>query len=421
MPPFSSPVPPAPAVDQVFIARQPILDRAGRVCAYELLFRASATASAAGQVSAQASASVFSDAVLAFGLDAITHGRPAYINVTRELLLKGIPAGLPPGRVVIELLETIEADDDVLAACVDLRRAGYQIALDDFTLTDRTAGLVPLADIIKVDFRGAGDRAAREQIAAAGRAHGLVLLAEKVETLDEFDAAAAEGFNYFQGYFFGRPVTQVATPVPAHQIGYFRMLRALQDPDLSLQKLETLVKHDASLCFRVLRAVNSAACGQTTHVESIRQALVLIGADAVRRWVSLWVLAGLNERAHPEIVDMASVRARCCEILAAQRSGPDLAPAGFLMGMCSLLDAILARPMDTLLEQLPLPPNIQAALRGEDTDLRRLLDCVIAYERGQWERCLALAARVGIRPAALPAAHREAMRWSTEFLGASAG
>ncbi len=405
------------ALDQVFIARQPILDRARRVCAYELLFRASATASAAGQVSAQASAKMISDAVLAFGLDAITHGRPAYINVTRELLLGGIPAGLPPGRVVIELLETIEADADVLAACADLRRAGYQIALDDFTLTDRTAGLVPLADIIKVDFRGTVDRAAREQIAAAGRAHGLVLLAEKVETLDEFDTASEEGFNYFQGYFFGRPVTQVAAPVPAHHVGYFRLLHALQDPDLSLQKLETLVKHDASLCFRVLRAVNSAACGQSSHVESIRQALVLMGVDAVRRWVALWVLAGLNERAQPEIVDMASVRGRCCEILAAQR-GVDLAPAGFLVGMCSLLDAILARPMDSLLQQLPLPPNIQAALRGEDTDLRRLLDCVIAYERGQWDQCLTLAARVGLRPTALPAAHREAMRWSTEFLGA---
>jgi EAL and modified HD-GYP domain-containing signal transduction protein len=300
-----------------------------------------------------------------------------------------------------------------------LRRAGYQIALDDFVLTETTAGLVPLADIIKIDFRGLADREARHEIAAAGRAHGLVLLAEKIETVEEFETASAEGFQYFQGYFFGRPVTQGAPPVPADQIGYFRLLHALQDPELSVQKLETLVKHDASLCFRVLRAVNSAASAQARHVESIQQALVLMGVDVVRRWVTLWVLAGLNERAHPEIVDMASVRGRCCEILALQRGGADFAPAGFLVGMCSLLDAILARPMESLLAQLPLPPNILSALRGEDTDLRRLLDCVIAYERGQWDRCVTLAEATGIRPASLPAAHREALRWSTEFLSAS--
>ena len=405
--------------DQVFIARQPILDRARHVCAYELLFRASADAVGSGQLTAQDSAKVISDAVLAFGLDALTHSRPAYINVTRELLLQGVPSALPPNRVVIELLETIEGDPEVLDACRALRQAGYRIALDDFVLTERTAPLVPIADVIKVDFRGVADRPARHALAELGRAHKLMLLAEKIETVAEFDEAASEGFDFFQGYFFGRPVIKSAREVPADQIGYFRLLRALQDPDLSVQKLETLVQHDASLCFRVLRTVNSAAFGQARKIESIQQALILMGIDVVRRWVSLWVLAGLNEKAHPEIVDMASVRARCCELLIAARRGGDLAPTAFLLGMCSLLDAILARPMESLLEQLPLPAPVQAALAGDDTELRRLLDCVIAYERGQWDRCLAMAGRAGVSPSLLPTAHQDAMRWSTEFLRAS--
>jgi EAL and modified HD-GYP domain-containing signal transduction protein len=401
--------------DLVFLARQPILDRARRVFAYELLYRPSALAGESGTQATEASAKLISDAVLAFGLEALTHARPAFINVTRDLLLQGIPPTLPAKRVVLELLETIEADEEVVSACRELRRAGYRIALDDFSLTDRTAPLLAVADFVKVDFLQAANRAARHQVAEAGRAQGAALLAEKVETLEEFDLATNEGFDYFQGYFFGRPTVESAREVPADQIGYFRLLSALQDPDLSVRKLERLVEHDASLCFRVLRTVNSAGFGQATRIGSIQQALILLGMDAIRRWVSLWVLAGLNERAHPEVVDMASIRARCCELLALRQSGPDAAPGGFLLGMCSLLDAILARPMEWLLEQLPLPPATAAALRGDDTPGRRMLDCAIAYERGEWDRCVSLAARAGIDPAVLPMAHQDAVIWTSEF------
>jgi EAL and modified HD-GYP domain-containing signal transduction protein len=409
------PAAPSGSAAQVFIARQPILDTRRRVFAYELLFRASDTATASGTSSSRASARVLTDAVLSFGLETLTHGRPAFINVTRELLLDGIPAALPPAHVVVELLETIEADPDVVAACRELRRVGYRIALDDFVLTERTEALVPLADIIKVDFHGTPEIDHRRQLTALGRSHGLSLLAEKIETVEQFDLAAAEGFEYFQGYFFGRPVTQGAREIPTDQLGYFRLLRALHDPDLSVQKLEGLVRHDASLCFRVLRTVNSAAFGQRKRVESIQQALILMGVDAIRRWASLWILAGLNDRAHPEVLHMASVRARACELLSQTVAGPDTAPSGFLLGMCSLLDVILGVPMPSVLESLPLPAGTAAALSGDDTPQRRLLDCVTAYEQGLWDRCLILADRAGLDPAALPAAHQAAVRWSSDF------
>jgi EAL and modified HD-GYP domain-containing signal transduction protein len=409
----------ASSTGQVFIARQPILDRVQHVYAYELLFRDSAEADSSGTQSEHASAKVITDAVLAFGLERLTRGRPAFINVTRNLLLEGIPSVLRPDRVVIELLEDIEGDEEVLRACRALRRAGYSIALDDFMLTDRTEPLVPLANFMKIDWLAGGDTISRRRTLGVATAHGLSLLAEKIETVEQYEAARGEGFGYFQGYFFGRPITRGAQRVPSDQIGYFRLLRALHDPNLSVQKIETLVQHDASLCFRVLRTVNSASFGQAREIDSIQQALVLMGIDVVRRWVSLWVLAGLNERAHPEIVDMASVRARCCELLAAQQTGADAAPGGFLLGMCSLLDSILAQPMESLLEQLPLPESTRAALRGDDTPSRRLLDCVIAYERGEWDRCLDLARRAGIDRDALVTAHKEAIRWSMDFLQAS--
>lgn len=407
------------AGDQVFLARQPILDRQRHVYAYELLFRASPDTPTAEMASSVATARVITDAMIAFDLDTITHRRPAFINVTRDLLLAGIPTTLPAKRFVIELLEDIEADDDVVAACETLKRAGYQIALDDFQLTDRTAPLLALANFVKVDFLATADAAERQRIVAAAREHQCTPIAEKIETIDQFDAALAEGFQYFQGYFFGRPVTKGARDIPADKIAHLRLLRALHDPDLTVLQLEALVKHDASLCFRVLRTVNSAAFGQATEIESIKQALVLMGIDTVRRWVSLWVMAGLNERAHPEVIDMASIRARSCELLAMRQTGPESASAGFLLGMCSMLDAILARPMEAVLSQLPLPKETQAALRGEDTQARRLLDCAIAYERGEWDRCLELAHKAGFDPTALPAAHRDALKWSAEFLNAA--
>ena len=189
----------------------------------------------------------------------------------------------------------------------------------------------------------------------------------------------------------------------------------MQNRDLTIDSLEHLIKHDTSLCYRVLRTVNSAGYAQHRRVESIRQALVLLGVDTVRRWTSLWVLAGLSTGAQQELVVMSTVRARCCELLAGRAAGDEAASMGFLLGMCSMLDAILERPIECVLAELSLPEETGAALRGEDNGARRLLDCAVAYERGEWERSLQLADRAGIDSASLPTAHREALRWAADF------
>jgi EAL and modified HD-GYP domain-containing signal transduction protein len=418
---------PAPAdlllvESQVFIARQPILDRSRRVVAYELLSRPSRDADIAGGASAQTSARVVTDAVMAFGLDTLTQGKPAFINVTRSLLLgglTGLEAILPPSKVVLELLEDIEADPEVLEACAALRRAGYALALDDFVLRERTAGLVPMADYVKVDVLGAPDPRLRDALVSLSPARPPAMLAEKVEDVGQFDAAFADGYDYFQGFFFDRPTTHRARGIPGHRLGHLRLLRALQDPDLDVTRLEQLIERDVSSCYRILRTVNSAGYAQANAVASIRQAVVLIGVGTVRRWVSLWLLAGLGEEVHPELITMSAVRARCCEVLAAQVPGDGAVSEGFLLGLCSLLDAILNQPMPAVVEQLPLSAPTQAALVGEDNVGRRLLDCVVAQERGEWERSRELAGRVGLSPEALAAAHQDALRWSGAFLQAT--
>jgi len=408
----------APAKEgQVFIARQPILNRDRRVYGYELLFKPTKPIEESTAPVDQTAAKVIADALLSIGLETLTDGRRAFVNVSRRLLLGGVPNVLPPDRVVLSLGADIEADKEVLEACEELKKKGYALAIDDFVPNEWTADLVPLASFIKVDFLSVSDPDTRKRIISTQTTSGPVLIAKAIETMDTFEHAVREGYAYFQGFFFGRPLITAGREVPGHQVANLRLMRALYDPDLTVHQLEELIKHDASLCYRILRTVNSATYMLQQPVQSIRQALVLLGRDTVRRWASLWALAGLSERAHSELVIMSTVRGRCCELLAGKMGGEDAAGEGFLAGMCSLLDAILERPMKDVLRDLPLDPETQAALLGEDNPTRRLLDSVIAYENGQWDRCMQHAQHAGADASQLPIAYNQALKWSRELRG----
>jgi c-di-GMP-related signal transduction protein len=403
-----------PRAANVFMARQPILDRNRRVFGYSLKFRPTQP----GHVvtgNDGALGRLLAESVQGLGLDTLTGGRRAFLQVDRQTILEGLPASLSPDRIVIEVPGTVEADQEVLAACQKLRKAGYAVAVDDFVLNDRTADFVPVASYLKIDASAPSAPEMRARIVACLSPGGAELVAKNVETLDKFEESLRDGFTYFQGFFFGRPLLVKRLTGSGAQLAHLRLLRALQNPDLSVRQLEELVKHDTALCYRILRTVNSAAFMLQTTVHSILEALVLLGTDQVRRWASLWVIAGLSEDAHSELVVMSAVRARCCEILAGTIGGEEVAGEGFLLGMCSLLDVILGRSMSEVLLELPLDNDTQAALRGQDNWKRRVLDCVIAYERGDWDKAIELAGKTAIERTLLPVAHAEALRWSRQL------
>jgi EAL and modified HD-GYP domain-containing signal transduction protein len=404
---------PVEPIQDVFIARQPILDRTYRVMGYELLFRASEATEVFSGSAEQATARVITDALCSFGLDMITHGRLAFINLTRQMLVDGIPTVLPPGRVVLELLESIEADPEVLQCCRALKQLGYKIALDDFVPGPANIGLIPLADYVKMDFRATADARGWVRTVTAGRSGPpLWLIGEKIETPADCRRATEAGMTHFQGYFFGRPATQRTHTVPEAQLGYLRLIRALRDPELTLLQLEALIKPDAALCFRVLRTVNSAGFGLRTEVGSIRQALVMLGREPVRRWVSVFAMASLAGGAHSELLLTSIIRARMCELIAASTGDEASAAEGFLLGLCSLLDAVLDASMDAIVAQLPLDESVRAALLGDDNPARRLLDCVVAYERGDWQAWQALVAKAGLNELIFASASVDAFRWA---------
>lgn len=400
---------------QTFVARQPIVDAQRRVLGYELLFRASERPTASPPDPSHATARVIVDSLFAIGLDTLVGRRRAFVNVGREVILEGVAAVLPADRVVLELGADVEADEDVLAACRDLRSQGFALAIDDFVLTETTEPLLPLVSYLKVDFQFAGTAAARQQIGAVPRPGGPALVAKRIETQAHFQAAVGEGFAYFQGFFLGEPVVTAGKPIAAAELGRLRTLHALHNPMLSIGQIEELIKSDAPICYQLLRAVNSAASAQHQSVQSIRQALLLIGRDMVRRWVAVWTLAGLGRDVHPELIAMSAVRARCCELLAESVGGEALAAEAFLVGLCSLLDAILGRPMHDVIQAVPLSDDSRAALGGTENRLRLLLNCAVTYERGEWDRAVVMAARAGLNPQELPAAYLRAMAWARDL------
>jgi EAL and modified HD-GYP domain-containing signal transduction protein len=400
-----------------FIARQPIVDRARRVIGYELLFRASDQSTDFSGSPEVATARVIADALGAFGLDVMTHGRLAFINLTRSVFLDLLTTLLPSTGVVLELLEQIEADAEVLACCRTLKEQGYALALDDFVPSAANRELIPFADYVKVDIAAVADLAAWVRDVNAGRAPGgapPALIAERIETADDFRRAADAGVTHFQGFFLGRPATQRTTRLPEARLGYLRLLHAVSDPDLTLLRLEELIKPDAALCLRVLKSVNSAAYGVRAEVGSIREAIVLLGIDPIRRWVSLWAMASLAGGSHSELLLNAIIRARMCELLWDRGGAGTPGGDGFLLGMCSMLDAIFEAPMESIVAQLPLDESLRAALLGDDNPARRLLDAVVAHERGDWKRWQPLAKKAGLTSQSFADASRDAMTWARD-------
>ena len=397
-----------------FVARQPILDEARQVFGYELLYRAAQTDTSANFANSdEASARVLTDTLLTMGFDTLTDGRKGFMNVSRTLLLSEAASLTPPASSVLELLETIEADPEVIDACRTLKTTGYTLALDDFVPASGADRLLPYVKLVKVDVLAT---AAETRAAIAKRLlpRGIRMLAEKVETLEMFDAARADGYSLFQGYFFCRPKTLSSVALPASRLTHLHVLADINRPDLTVMALEEIVKHEPSLTYRLLRCVNSAAAGIHQEIHSIRQAIVLLGVDRIRKWASVWALAGLNGRGCSEVVTLAVLRARCCELLG-NTIGEDAGAELFLLGLCSLLDTMLGRSIASLVDGLPLSQDTRGALLGQDNPSRRLLDAVIMHERGAWDQAQEAASRAGISGLEVAAAHSEAMRWGRQL------
>jgi c-di-GMP-related signal transduction protein len=395
-----------------YVARQPILDAPGKVHGYELLFRAGPTTAFSGD--GEGATRAVLDNTVIFGLDRLTGGLPVFVNCTREALVDRLVLVLPPGQTVLEILETLEPTGALLEACLELKARGYRLALDDFEWAPAWQPFVEIADYIKIDLekttveqRAKWLTHLRESSLSGSKAR---LVAERVETEADLAMARREGFTLFQGYYFCRPILLENRAVPANHLIHLEMLQALHEQPLDTRRVSNLVKRDASLTYRLLRMVNSPLYGVRKEVTSIHSALVLIGDEMFRRVAMLAIATELKGKHPSELLQMAFLRGRFCELAAAMNHHDDTEQ--YLLGVLSLLPAMLGVTMDKIAAALPLRPPMRAALLGEPNAERAILAWLEFYELGQWEACDRSAAGNPALRTRLPHVYAEALAWA---------
>ncbi|MCD8500640.1 MAG: HDOD domain-containing protein [Bacillaceae bacterium] len=317
-------------------------------------------------------------------------------------------------KVVVEILEDIDADDDVIIAIKELKEAGYTIALDDFVLTDNTRELISHADIIKVDFMQSRLEE-RNEIVRTAKKYNCKLLAEKVETRNDFRTAVDEGFDYFQGYFFSKPVILKTHDVPSYQAHYFTLLAELNKAEPDIDKITSYIERDLSLSYKLLKIVNTVAYYTRVQISSIRQAVLVLGLNELKKWVTILSLKGQNQSPslNSEVLVNSLIRAKLAESIGENLFGFEKKSECFMLGLFSLLEAILQTPKEKVVENLPLSEEVKQSLLGFKSDYNIILNMIVAIEEADWvelERYSYLISTI-----TLSQSYKEAIKWATDI------
>lgn len=396
------------------LARLAVFDRHLAVFGYEILFRAGDEDLLLGPKPDRAGARMVEGSINSVGLGALTEGKKAFFNMTRRMLAEDIAALLPPARTVVEILHTVEPDEAIVARCADLKKRGYQIAVDAYTLRRGMAPMLALADIIKIDFRNTDEAEQQTAVQRYGKP-AVKLLADRVESHAELDRARRLGYSLYQGPFFCKPQELVRKEIPTFKLNYLRILQRVNRPEIDFDELDSIIRQDLALSLKLLRYVNSAMFALPQRVDSIRQALRMVGVTVIRRWVSLLALAAMSEDKPQELIVTSLIRARFCEQIgpAAGLKTPDFDL--FMLGLLSAVDAILDRPMLDILGDLPISADVKAALLGGKEGLGRVLGVTLVYEKGEWDLLPEVVGKLSLDVTKLPAFHREAVAWVAQI------
>jgi len=399
----------------IFIARQPIFDVKKKVYAYELLYRTGQQNQSNVIDGDQATSSVIANTLMLIGLDSLTQGRLAFINFTRQLIEQEIPTVFSNDMLVVEILEDIIPDHEFIQSCKSLKEKGYTLALDDFVLDYPYEEIVDLVDIIKVDFLLTNPEE-RTAIIRKYSGRNIRFLAEKVETLEQFEEAVQAGYTYFQGYFFSKPVIMTHKDIKPAAFSYVKILEELDGPEPEYDKIANIIEYDVSLSYKLLRLINSAAFYTNSRVTSIKHALVMLGFKEIRKWISIVMLRELAGDKPDEIVRTCLLRGKMGEILAANFGLKPRKTEVFLMGMFSMIDTLMNQEMGDALKALPLEEDVKSGILGEENPFSELLKLIIAYEKGNWDYLFLQAKKGGVGMNVFPDAYLEAVKWgSTVF------
>jgi EAL and modified HD-GYP domain-containing signal transduction protein len=400
----------------VFLARQPIFDRSQEVVAYELLYRDNHINAANIDDPDRATTEVFLNTFMEIGMDRVVGAHRAFINMTRPFLVGERELPFSHGNITLEVLEDIEPDAELIDALRRLSVEGFQIALDDFVLTDRTRPLLEVADIVKLDIAQLSFAQVQEHVALL-RDLDVQLLAEKVETREEFDSCVELGFDLFQGYFFCKPSVLHGRKSSPSRIAALELMAQVNNPDVEFDELATIIAKDATLAYKLLRFINSAYFHLPRKIESLRHALTLLGQKNIRMWMNMLALSQLEEERH-ELMVTSLVRGRLCELAAVDLGREAEAEKYFLAGLFSLIDAVLDRPMDEIIDSLSLADDIEQGVLRRTGPVGEVLKLSLHCERGDW----ATMNPLGLKGEQISDRCLQAIEWAEEMsraMGAS--
>ena len=399
-----------------YAARQPIFDQHKQLMGYELLFRDGVDNVFPNIDGDEATSKLIEGSQFNFGLEDLTDSKPAYINFTLDTILKGYPTMLPSEQVVIEILETVQPGKRLLAAVQELKNKGYTLALDDYKHQKVWRHFYPYIDQIKVDLLITSDEEIAELIEATKEFESIKLVAEKVETNEQFEKAVALGFSYFQGYFFAKPEMVKSKSLPPSEMALAELLYETSVVDVDIKKITSVFERDVNLSYKLLRYSNSAAFKRRAEINTIKQAVIVLGNQELKKFLSLLFAAQVSSEKPIELIKLSLTRARFCELLAQKHKGIQDTGMAFLVGMMSLMDAILDESMEGVMKKLPLSNLIKDALVQKQGILAQYLGLIKAYEQADWELTGEYCERIKFSNDLLPEIYNQAVTWGNEQL-----
>lgn len=407
----------------IFVARQPILNTSQQVFAYELLYRNDNNNGFSNVEGEQATTDVI-NSVLQIGFEELSEGKPCFINFTEKLLENTtIPSFLKPEMMVIEVLETVNPTDKIIENCKTLKDMGYKIALDDFEMKfgdENFNQLLELADLIKIDIRKTS-RLEQIKIFHALKRYNVLFLAEKVETREEYEQCLRDGYTFFQGYFFSKPVILSTSDVPFQNQNIAIIMSELsrQDSEIDIEYITRIIQGDVSLTYKLLKLINSPITGPVHQIKTIKHAIVYLGLKELKKWIYVLSFRENSNKSDPvtnEVIKLCFIRAKAGELIAQETGNRKESSSYFLIGMLSLMDTLMKRPLNKVLEQLPLDQSIKETLLGNTTPYSDIVNLIIKVERAEWSQIGKLSKNVGISKQKLFLIYKESMKWAKEVM-----
>ncbi|TWX73080.1 EAL and HDOD domain-containing protein [Colwellia sp. C1TZA3] len=397
-----------------YAARQPILDINKNLFAYELLFRDSIINVFPDIDGDEATTKIIEASNFNLGISEFTGNKPAFINFTLETLIKGYPETLTPEEVVVEILETVTPGKKLLSLCKDLHAKGYTIALDDYIHQPVWQHFYPFIQIIKIDWQITTLETIKVVKAAIKDFPHIKLLAEKVETYQEYNQALALDFELFQGFFFAKPEMIKTKSLSPSQIAMAELLYETSKKELDLASITSVFERDVTLSYKLLRYANSAIFRRRTEISTIKQALVILGSAELIRFLGLMFAANINPDKPSELINAAMTRAKFCDLMASEIKSPLDNSIAFLTGLLSLIDAIVDEDLANILTKLPLAQQIKDTLLTRKGDMAALIILLEFIERAEWSKTNIVMAKLGLKKAKVLKSYNQALAWADE-------